>query len=467
VLLDPRPRVVAPVHVRTGLLVPALACLAVAALSLLLPSTPTYDPWAWILWGREILQGELVTTGGPSWKPLPVLFTTPFALLGDAAPSLWLVVARAGTLAGGIVAFRLAARIGGPAAGALAVLALGLADWIVRNGALGNSEGLLVLSVLWAVDRHLSGARGQAFALGVVAGLLRPEAWPFLALYALRLVWQDRSRLGWVAGGLLTLPVLWLLPERWGSGSLWRAAERAQEPLPGTPAFADRPALVILERFGEMLPAVLWAGIGLALVLGALGRAPVGRGRQAFVLAALAAAWVALVAVMTEAGFAGNARYLIAPAGLGMVLGAVGLSWAAGELAMRLPRRVRPAVLAAVGAVAVAGLVAQALRALPGPIEDVRYQAAVSHDLDDAIAAAGGREALLRCGDPYTNPFFVQLVAWELGVHGNEVDYRPRPPAVVLRARTKRGGKYRPGPRMEGERPVARTGFWQIGARCG
>ena len=30
-------------------------CLAVAALTLLFPSTPTYDPWAWILWGREIV----------------------------------------------------------------------------------------------------------------------------------------------------------------------------------------------------------------------------------------------------------------------------------------------------------------------------------------------------------------------------------------------------------------------------
>ena len=28
-------------------------CLAVAAVTLLLPSTPTYDPWAWILWGGD------------------------------------------------------------------------------------------------------------------------------------------------------------------------------------------------------------------------------------------------------------------------------------------------------------------------------------------------------------------------------------------------------------------------------
>ena len=40
---------------------------------------PTYDPWAWIIWGREVAHLDLVTTTGPSWKPLPVIFTTPFS----------------------------------------------------------------------------------------------------------------------------------------------------------------------------------------------------------------------------------------------------------------------------------------------------------------------------------------------------------------------------------------------------
>ena len=43
-----------------------IACLALAALSLIFPSTPTYDPWAWIMWGREIAHFDLVTTGGPT-----------------------------------------------------------------------------------------------------------------------------------------------------------------------------------------------------------------------------------------------------------------------------------------------------------------------------------------------------------------------------------------------------------------
>ena len=69
--------------------------IVLGALSLLIPSTPSYDPWAWLVWGREIVHLKLHTTGGPSWKPLPVIFTTLFAPFGKAAPDLWLVIARA------------------------------------------------------------------------------------------------------------------------------------------------------------------------------------------------------------------------------------------------------------------------------------------------------------------------------------------------------------------------------------
>jgi hypothetical protein len=37
--------------------------LLLAALSLLYPSTPSYDPWGWLLWGREILHLKLNTVG--------------------------------------------------------------------------------------------------------------------------------------------------------------------------------------------------------------------------------------------------------------------------------------------------------------------------------------------------------------------------------------------------------------------
>ena len=138
---------------------------------------------------------DLVTTDGPSWKPLPILFTAPFSLVGDGpAPELWLLVARAGGLLAIAMAYRLAARLAGPAAGVIAAVALALADEYVRNFARGNSEGLLVAFCLLALERHLDGRRRDAFVLGFLAGLLRPEVWPLWGLYGLWLVaveWRE------------------------------------------------------------------------------------------------------------------------------------------------------------------------------------------------------------------------------------------------------------------------------------
>src|SRR3954451_6177075 len=148
---------------RGGRRVPVLAllvlgCFALAALSLALPSVPTQDSWSWIVWGREVLHLSLDTTSGSSWKPLPVLFTTGFSVFGDAAPELWLMVARAGGLLAVLFAFRIAAKLAGPplgvAAGAVAALSMASADWL-RYLAHGNVEPLSAGLVLGAIDRHL------------------------------------------------------------------------------------------------------------------------------------------------------------------------------------------------------------------------------------------------------------------------------------------------------------------------
>src|SRR4051794_10773187 len=223
-------------------MVPLIAgCVALAALSLLLPSTPTYDPWAWIIWGREVVHLDLSTVGGPSWKPLPVLFTAPFSLFGDAAPDLWLAIARAGGLLALAMAFRLARRLAGGrwglVAGAVAVLALLTSTGYIRAVWPGNSEGLLLAFLLWAIDSHISGRREQAFILGALAALLRPETWPFLGAYGLWLAWRNPRARKLVIGSAVVLLAVWFLPELWGSGELLRAAERANNPDPQSPAF--------------------------------------------------------------------------------------------------------------------------------------------------------------------------------------------------------------------------------------
>ena len=89
-----------------------LACIALAALTPARAVGADLRPVGLDRLGPRDLDLDLKTTAGPSWKPLPVAFTTVFALFGSAAPTLWMLVARAGALYGGLAAFRLGRRLG-------------------------------------------------------------------------------------------------------------------------------------------------------------------------------------------------------------------------------------------------------------------------------------------------------------------------------------------------------------------
>jgi hypothetical protein len=408
-----------------------LACVGLAALSLLGPSEPTYDPWAWIIWGREITELDLNTVNGPSWKPLPVLFTTPFALLGDdAAPSLWLVVARAGGLLAIAMAYRLAARLAGAPAGLIAAASLLLADEFIRNFARGNSEGLLVALCLWAVERHLDGRRADAFVLGFGAALLRPEVWPFWFLYGVWVAWGEPRRRPLVLACFALNAALWLGPEWVGSGEPLRAASRARQPNPDSAAFASRPFVEVFHRSSSILsvPALLGALVALA---------PSIRRRRwdlRLSLAVVAAVLMVAVALMTEAGFAGNLRYVALPAALVCVLAGVGwveLVRGAGERS----GRAAAAVLALALALLAAPFLVPDVEELDRGYQRVRSEADFYDTLPAAIAKAGGAEKVKACGAVFTGPFQVQVVAWHLHVHGDDVEITARPPGIVLAPR--------------------------------
>jgi hypothetical protein len=454
----------------------AIGVLALTALTFLTPSAPTYDPWAWIVWGREVLHFDLSTVDGPSWKPLPVLFTTPFALFGSLAPDLWLFVARAGAIAGVVMAFRIARRLGGLPAAAAAAAAYAIAPWTIRNAALGNSEGLLVALALAAIDRHLAGRFRHAFLFGLGAALLRPEVWPFLGLYGAWLFWRDAGARVMVAAGFVALPALWLLPELAGSGDLLRAAHRAHTPRANSAAFADDPIVEVVRQFFGMLTGVVKVAVP-ALALGWLARGARRRREQRAALALLAggAIWVAEVAVMTNDGFSGNGRYLIMPAALACILGATALGWLVRALPARLTR---PAlVVPAIAVVAAVVFASPSVHRLDPVRSSIYYQARLSDGLGGAIAQAGGRERLLACGTPYTGAFQVPIVAWQLHMHTTEVrsasapgDAPPKVPAVVLRSRTTSTSHAVPGLESlggeAGVRTVATGGGWRIVERC-
>jgi hypothetical protein len=395
------------------------ACLALASLSLLLPSEPSYDPWAWLVWGRELAHFQLDTSGGPSWKPLPVAFTTLTAPFGELdrgiPPALWMVVARAGTLLALAMAFRLASRLAGgglagAAGGAVAALALLLTpDWF-QFAAHGSEAPLAVALMLWAIERHLDGGRGHAVVLGALACLLRPELVPFLGLYALWAWFAEPSLRPLLAGVFALLPLAWVVPEWIGSGNPLDGGRQARSEPVWSLSLAEQPWLRAFERVHNHA--------GLAVELLALVAVVTALARRRWAVLALAGAAlteVALFVAMTEAGFSGNPRYVLPALALACVLAGVGAAALLSAPAW-LPRPAGVAAGAAAIAVLGAPFVAERAGQLRAEARQVGVRMDVHRDLARAVDRVGGQRGVAALGSPTTNRALHSRLAWELGV---------------------------------------------------
>ena len=325
----------------------------------------------------------------------------------------------------------------------------------------------MAAAVLGAIDRHLAGRFREAFALGLAAALLRPEAWPFFGLYGLWLLWRERRRAALLVGSAFaSLPVLWFGPELWGSGNLNRASDRAQQPNADSAAFAANPAVEVLRNALDMFTTPIAVGL-VALILILLLRRPslAGHGRMITGLAAISVAWLGIVAVMTANGFSGNQRYLVMPVTILFVLGAVGLGAAVREL---LPST-RAAGVAA-GVLAAIVCTASYWGDVGNMLDSLEYQGVLQADLERSVAEAGGPDALRACGPATTGAFLVPAVAWQLGVHANRVGLDPELPGVVFRVKTHPFSNAVPSVTPILGQPTttfSNRGNWRIVGRCG
>jgi hypothetical protein len=425
------------------------ACLGLAALSLLLPSEPSYDPWAWFVWAREITHLELDTLGGPSWKPLPVALVAVAAPFGDELPvGLWVVVARTGALLALVLAFRLAARLTGGSwalravAGAIAVAALASTpDWF-QFTAHASEAPLAVALMLWAILRHLDGARGQVMVLGTLACLMRPELFLFVALYAVWLWRVEPDRRLLVAALMVVIPLAWLVPDWIGSGDPLDGGSQARSEPKWSLSHADQPWLRALDRVNNH------AGLALELMAVVAIAAAVARRQRAVLALALAAAAAAgLYVAMTQAGFSGNPRYVLPAlvilsvlAGVGAartaeVGGAVAAHAAAVLSGLRRSFAARaPGRAAAAARLAGAALCLMSVALLARPLVDDRQarlefevrevgrRTDLQQGLERVVRVAGGAEALRALGSVTTNRSLHTRLAWELGYPIQDVE---------------------------------------------
>ena len=414
-------------------LLACVGCLAAGALSAaVLPTVASYDPWAWISWGREVVDPHLsfAISGGPSWKPLPVLFTTVWALFGSAAaPTLWVITARAGGLLGLVAAYRLAARLvsvsGGVGRPRWAPVAAGLiaAAGIVVTQAWwdemfrGTSEPMLIATALWAVLAHLDGRRGWAFSLGVALSLMRPEAWPLIIAYAAWL-WlrEPRLRVG-VVLGLLAIPFFWFVPPWVGSGQPFLAAVHAKEYNGG---LGSDPFIGVLRRGVDiqLLPVLLAGVVGVAF---AWFSKP--RDRLVLALAGATVVWWVIVVGMTLDGYPGLERFYLPAAGMTCVLAGVGVVRLALALGGRLGARFGGLDAVAIGLTVLLvailvpftwGRISQA-----GGEEKIASQAVTRLDqMTAAVAAVGGHDRVFPCKSSFAavNHSIQTALAWKLHV---------------------------------------------------
>ena len=488
-------------------LVATLACTGLAALSAaVLPTVASYDPWSWIVWGKEVFDPHLsfFVGGGPSWKPLPVVFTAVFGLFGGAAPTLWVIAARAGGLLGLVAAYRLAARLTegrGWAVVAGLVAAAGIVltqDWVYYMFR-GTSEPMLIGTTLWAIDRHLERRYASAFVLGVATSLLRPEAWPLMAVYAiwlwirepLRPTVPSASGLGrpdrasvvrlrvLIVAGLLAIPVGWFVPPWISTGQPLLAASHAHQ---YNGHLGSHPFLEVLRRGTDIqvLPALILGAVAVVL---ALLRAPRPlrwqtldeRDRLTLALAGLVIVWWVIVVGMTLVGYPGLERFYLPAAAVTCCLAGSGVARLARLAAAGLQQAAPPI---RISAAVTAGIVAVALIAVSIPFTATRVSTARAQEpiaaravkrldqLSQAVAAVGGHDGVFPCHRSFAavNHSVQTALAWKLHVTLGRVGTSMRHQGLLFAGPHDSidGGLPRVSPRLIQRQLLATAGVWRV-----
>ncbi len=408
-------------------------------------TSPGFDPYGWLVWGHQTLSASLDTNAAPSWKPLPYIFTVPFALAGHLQLRLWMITSVAVSLSGVVFAGRIAYRLTDAPperrwAGIVAAVFAGAALLGIQNYAhyylSAQSDPMIVALVLGAIDMHLSDRPRAAFVLAVLAGLGRPEAWPFEGLYAIWL-WIHVPRARWlVIGGAVVSLLLWFGIPAISSRSPFVAANNAYKS--GRRLTSNQVGGTI-TRFLSIneLPVEITA-------LVAVGLAALRRDRRLLALAAGTVLWVAIEAAFALHGWPGLVRYMFEAGGVVVVLAGVGVGWlllerpsgrgagagdsgpAGSSVTMRMGSWLGPALVV----VLVASLIPAGISHARDEHKDLRSQRKRTQEvnlLPGIVARLGGAARLRSCGEPLTRLEYQTMLAYTLGENVNRIGFKYGP----------------------------------------
>jgi hypothetical protein len=454
-LVDPRPVAAAPGAVAEAPAAPAPWTLRLfmrthpwwsCAIGLILFSvvlvywagtSPGFDPYGWLVWGHQTLHASLNTNAAPSWKPLPYVFTVPFALAGHFEMRLWMVTAVALSLSGVVFAGRIAYRLTDAppqrrwAAIAAAVFA-GAALLGIQNYAhyylSAQSDPMIVALVLGAIDLHLSGRPRAAFVLAVLAGLGRPEAWPFEGLYAIWLwIRVPRARV-LVIGATVVSLLLWFGIPALTSRSPFVAASNAYKS--GRRLTSNQVGGTITRFL-----SINELGVELAALV-AVALAAVRRSRVTLALAAGTVVWVVIEAAFALHGWPGLVRYMFEAGAVVAVLAGVAVGWlllgglalaglarSAAGLASRLAAWAGPALVLALVASLVPPWISH-VRVERSDLHEQRARTAEINALGPLVNRLGGAARMRACGEPLTRLQYQTMLAYTLGENVNRVGFK-------------------------------------------
>ncbi|MEA2367891.1 MAG: hypothetical protein QOH38_609 [Thermoleophilaceae bacterium] len=441
-----------------------------------------YDTFYALVWGGDLAHGrtpQYDVSFAPTPHPLAIAVGMVASLFGDAGEGVMLgvVLFGIGWLVVGM--YRLGRESFAWPVGVLAAAIVATRVPPLNYGIRGYVDLPALALVVWAVVLEVRRPRRgwPVLVLLGLAGLLRPEAWLFIAAYWLWLfparAWRARVGLGLLAAAA---PAIWLLSDLVIAGdALWSL--HGTHDLAGQlkrPTGVGNVVKLAPRRLGEIvrLPELIASVLGFAAALLWIRR-------RALVPAAVLVLNGVAFAILGLAGLPLLGRYLFLASAMLCLFAAVAVfGWTplGSDHAMRVPWRIG-------GLVVLAAL----LVFLPNQVDrlttlhdDIAARQRVDADLHELVQSAAGRGALRDCGRLFVpNHRPVPELAYWTGRRPSEIVSatleRPSPNGLFVAPATRRAEKLSildprdrsaPARRPARYREVARHGAWVLWGGC-